>query len=875
VAAPALDPELLEAVREDPQGFLCEAERLKAENSLSDYGSLMWKTLEPRQPLVRGRSWDAICDHLEAVAAGHIPRLLMNVPPGFSKSLLSDVFFPTWVWGPRDMPDKRFVGFSYAQALTRRDSRKAKILLQSPIYRRNWGDRFKLVSFADSLYHTNHHGFKLATSVGGVGMGERGDFLIVDDPNNVKTVESDVIRDDILFWFSEVLPTRLNDIDKSAIVVIQQRTHESDVSGLILREELGYEWLCYDDRTEVLTPAGWTLFRDLPRSALVMGVDPVTLAGRWERPTGHLRKRYQGPVIEYSSMTADLVVTPDHRMVYADSNDGPGTWRVRSAEDLPQDFYLPQALGSWEGVDKPVRLGGRIWDPRTYAEFLGWYLSEGNASVSGGYTSIAQNIGPKAERIREILERSPFPFRYNERPDGRRAYFTIGSKALARSLRPLGSSWTKMAPRALLEMGPENLWAFLEAYIDGDGHRGGIRGDRPSISSRSRGMIDDLQEAALKVGWASSAVTRAQHGEPMHFLTLRRSKKPGRPRKSWSKIGKRHTTRRDYDGEVHCVSVPSTALVVRRNGRVSISGNCLPMEFTPGRRCFTTVPRKGVPRRRVRLVHTQDLPIPTWLDAKTPIPDGAEKVGPVRLLTSQDWRKRKDQLLAPERFSRQAVEKKLKAPLRAFGGSYAESSQLDQSPTPRGGGMFQKKDFQLIEFSELPPGLAFCRGYDLAASEDASSAYSANTKIAVLDGNVYISDADRMKGTPGKVETWMEDTAEIDGYGVVIDFPQDPGQAGKSQKSYLAGKLQGYEVHSSTETGSKEARARTLAAQSENGNLYLVRGPWTATFIAEATRFPRSDFKDLVDAASRAYARAILIEGQDVVPSAPQIIRGG
>ena len=54
--------------------------------------------LEPATPLVPGFHIDAITDHLEAITAGHIRRLVINVPPRHMKSLAVAVFWPTWEW---------------------------------------------------------------------------------------------------------------------------------------------------------------------------------------------------------------------------------------------------------------------------------------------------------------------------------------------------------------------------------------------------------------------------------------------------------------------------------------------------------------------------------------------------------------------------------------------------------------------------------------------------------------------------------------------------------------------------------------------------------------------------------------------------------
>jgi predicted phage terminase large subunit-like protein len=205
-----------------------------------------WFILEPGRPFIPNWHIDATCDHLQAVHDGYINRLLINVPPGAMKSLTTDVFFPSWEWGPRNAPWTRYVSWSYSEQLTVRDNRKTRILITHPWYRMFWGDRFRLVGDqnAKTRFENDRTGFKIASSVGGLGTGERGDRCIVDDPHNVKDGESEAKRMQALLWFTESLPTRVNDPVRSAIVVIMQRIHEQDVSGEILARELGYTHLC-------------------------------------------------------------------------------------------------------------------------------------------------------------------------------------------------------------------------------------------------------------------------------------------------------------------------------------------------------------------------------------------------------------------------------------------------------------------------------------------------------------------------------------------------------------------------------------------------------------------------------------------------------
>lgn len=216
------------------------------ESSLIEFVDYMWPVVEPAIPFIRGWPLSAIAEHLQAVTDGQIRRLLINVPPGFSKSLLTDVFWPAWEWGPKNKPWYRYVCAAYSSHLTERDNMRCRNVVMSERYQRLWGNRFHISNeqFTKVKFANDQTGWKLATSTGGIGMGERGDRFIIDDPNNPILTESEAVRYATNMWFTEVVPDRLNNPKESAIVVIQQRLHEEDVSGVALDRELGYVHLC-------------------------------------------------------------------------------------------------------------------------------------------------------------------------------------------------------------------------------------------------------------------------------------------------------------------------------------------------------------------------------------------------------------------------------------------------------------------------------------------------------------------------------------------------------------------------------------------------------------------------------------------------------
>lgn len=255
--APVISRDKLERFRR----LLEEAQRREAKKEQSQYGwydddgvrqggliafvRYFWPILEPETPFVDGWPLWAMCEHLEAVTAGKITRLLMNVPPGSMKSLLVNVFWPAWEWGPMGKSHFRYVTFSYSASLTERDNGKFRDLVTSDGYRRLYGGGERGVSVRNKttlkVYNTRT-GWKLASSVGGVGTGERGDRIILDDPHNVKDAESETVRNETVRWFRESLSSRFNN-DQTAFVIIMQRVHEDDVSGVILSLGLDYTHL--------------------------------------------------------------------------------------------------------------------------------------------------------------------------------------------------------------------------------------------------------------------------------------------------------------------------------------------------------------------------------------------------------------------------------------------------------------------------------------------------------------------------------------------------------------------------------------------------------------------------------------------------------
>lgn len=228
-----------------------------AGRSLAEFTKMAWHILEPATPLKWGWALDAMCEHLEAVSYGEILRLLMNVPPGTMKSLLTGVVFPAWEWGPRQKAHLKYLGTAHKADLATRDNLKCRRLIQSPWFQDRWPITLTSDQNAKTKFENDQSGFRESMSFTSL-TGSRGDRVLLDDPHSVADANSAAHLAAGVREFREALPSRVNN-DESAIVIIMQRLHEADVSSVAL--DFGYDHLCipmrYEPKTTKTTSLGW------------------------------------------------------------------------------------------------------------------------------------------------------------------------------------------------------------------------------------------------------------------------------------------------------------------------------------------------------------------------------------------------------------------------------------------------------------------------------------------------------------------------------------------------------------------------------------------------------------------------------------------
>lgn len=289
----------------------------RARRSLRAFVEWGWPLVEPSSDFVGNWHLDRLCATLEAVTRGEIPRLIVNVPPGTSKSLVVSVFWPAWEWA--NDPSLRVLTASYSDALTIRDNLRVRDIVGSRQYQQFFAVRFRHDQNVKVRMDTTGSGWRIATSVGGRATGEHPDRIIIDDPHTAKQTTSDVERQTAIDWFDRTISSR--GVSRGArVVVIMQRLHEQDLSGHLLARG-GWRHIAWpmrydptiataDDARDAPGTLLWpALFDEKKVRQLEMDLGPYGAAGQLQqRPApegGGLFKREWFPIVDAAPVEAD------------------------------------------------------------------------------------------------------------------------------------------------------------------------------------------------------------------------------------------------------------------------------------------------------------------------------------------------------------------------------------------------------------------------------------------------------------------------------------------------------------------------------------------------------------------------------------------
>lgn len=242
-----------------------------------------------------------VCDALMRVYRGECKRLIINIPPRYSKTELVNNFV-SWTTGKA--PDSEFILTSYSSQLASNNSWQIRETVLHPAYREIFpAVTLRSDSAAKHEWRTSQGGIVYAAGAGGTitgyGAGKHrsgfGGAIIIDDPHKADEARSDVIRQGVIEWFQNTLESRKNSPEDTPIILIMQRLHEKDLAGWLIDGGNGEEWevvslpALREDGTAL-----WPEKHTVDRLRLMQQAAPYTFAGQYQQrpspPEGNIFK---------------------------------------------------------------------------------------------------------------------------------------------------------------------------------------------------------------------------------------------------------------------------------------------------------------------------------------------------------------------------------------------------------------------------------------------------------------------------------------------------------------------------------------------------------------------------------------------------------
>jgi predicted phage terminase large subunit-like protein len=161
--------------------------------------------------------------------------LIINIPPGTTKSTIATIMFPPWLW-TQDAAI-RIITNSYSADLSIEHAVKSRDIITSDKYRKLFPNVvLRRDKFAKSSYENTATGARYTTSTGGTITGKHAHLIINDDPLNPSQAVSDADRE-TANEHTKTLASRKVDKANTPTITIMQRLHEMDVTGYILSKK--------------------------------------------------------------------------------------------------------------------------------------------------------------------------------------------------------------------------------------------------------------------------------------------------------------------------------------------------------------------------------------------------------------------------------------------------------------------------------------------------------------------------------------------------------------------------------------------------------------------------------------------------------------
>ena len=338
---------------------------------------------------------------------------------------------------------------------------------------------------------------------------------------------------------------------------------------------------CYSEDTEILTDKGWVKFPDLKYEDRVAAYKLNNGIVYYENPISIISKDYKGYMHHYSSKVTDILVTPNHELWFKQLNKPDYSFKRKSSE----------MMGSTKNYGYPVSayLTGSKFELTDLEKLLIAIQADGVVfencpSLKGTGTtrcSIAVSKSRKKERVELLLNQLNIKYTKSLKVKDDPRFKNCVNYDF--HLGELFKDFDKIKNFGWIdsnEMTTKWCQLFIEELANWDAH---ISKDGQIVYYNANlEAIDKVQEIALFAGYrATKGINRTKEAMmkmPLPTGKMRKSAKDiyrlGLVKRKWTTYPDRPNKEYYYDGKVYCAEVSTGMIVTRRNGKVTINGNC-------------------------------------------------------------------------------------------------------------------------------------------------------------------------------------------------------------------------------------------------------------------------------------------------------------
>jgi flavin-dependent thymidylate synthase len=318
---------------------------------------------------------------------------------------------------------------------------------------------------------------------------------------------------------------------------------------------------CYDDKTEILTNSGWKFFKDLLESDLVLAVNIENFFASFEKPQQIFSDSYNEPMYYVENDKISLAVTKGHRLVVSqkrksDGSDYGNVW----------EFQTPNVV---EGQNRKyesscfIRNFEDIFE-QNKAKLIGFFIGDGSIEPSGRITF-------HLKLDRKIAYLKALGYTVLEKKNNK---FIIDDKELGKWLKIncYDHNNNKKLPDNYLTFSKYDTHYIFDGLKNSDGT---LKRNTWVYSTCSPILKDQLKTlAAIHGGSFTESVIKKRNPKWKDLYRLNYSKSSvSEITNQKSRKGKDTEYWAHYNGMVYCVTVSTGAVLVRRNGKICVSGN--------------------------------------------------------------------------------------------------------------------------------------------------------------------------------------------------------------------------------------------------------------------------------------------------------------